>query len=73
MKKITIDTSRCKGCDLCVAACPKKILKLSETALNKRGVHPVELTDEAACISCAFCAMMCPDSVITVEKEEKRA
>ena len=72
MRKLTIAADKCKGCALCVSVCPKKILKLSETKLNVRGVHPVELTDEDACISCAFCATMCPDCVITVEKEDKK-
>lgn len=58
----------CKGCGLCVDACPKKILRISKTRINKKGHHPAEITDESLCISCAFCATMCPDCVITVEK-----
>ncbi|HHU84293.1 MAG TPA: 4Fe-4S binding protein [Clostridiales bacterium] len=57
----------CKGCGLCVSACPKKILQLSKTRLNSKGHAPVEVTDPDACISCAFCATMCPDCVITIE------
>ena len=33
--KITIDENICKGCELCVSVCPKKVLKLSETKLQK--------------------------------------
>ncbi len=73
MAKLTINTDRCKGCGLCVAVCPKKLLRLSGTVMNARGFRPAELTDEAACISCAFCAQMCPDVVIKVEKEDKKA
>lgn len=69
MVKFNVD--RCKGCSLCVSACPKKIVALSVTKLNARGFHPAEILDETACISCGFCALMCPDCVITVHKEEK--
>lgn len=68
MGKVTINQNECKGCGLCVIACPKKILVLSKTSLNKKGYHPVEMTDEAACTACAACARMCPDVVLEVEK-----
>jgi len=70
MAKLTFATNRCKGCGLCVNACPKKILRLSESSLNSKGYHPVEFTDggQEQCIACAFCATMCPDCIIKVEK-----
>ena len=68
MAKLTFKTDRCKGCGLCVAACPKNILHLAADKINKKGHHPAELTDESACVGCAACAMMCPDCVITVER-----
>ncbi len=34
---VVIDTERCKGCDLCVVACPTQTLALSTTAVNHRG------------------------------------
>lgn len=69
MVKLTIDENRCKGCGLCVRACPKKIMALSKTKLNEKGYHPAELIDPASCIACASCARTCPDAVITIEKE----
>lgn len=68
MAKVTFDVDRCKGCGLCVEACPKKILTMSKDKMNAKGHHPAEMTDQEACIGCAFCATMCPDCVITVEK-----
>ena len=68
MAKVTFSEDLCKGCGLCVTACPKGIVKLSDTRLNVKGHHPAEITDPSACIACAFCATMCPDCVITVEK-----
>ena len=69
MVKLTIDENRCKGCGLCVRACPKKILELSKTKLNAKGYHPSELLDQDACIACAACARTCPDMVIRIEKD----
>ncbi len=68
MVKITFDTDRCKGCGLCVSACPKKLITISGAALNKKGYWPAVITDPEACVGCASCAMMCPDCVIRVER-----
>ena len=68
MPKVTFLTDVCKGCGLCVDACPKKIIRLAPNKLNKKGHSPAEITDPSKCIGCAFCARMCPDAVIKVEK-----
>ena len=68
MAKVTFNTDICKGCGLCVAACPKQILGISQTQINKKGHYPAEMLDPEACIGCASCAIMCPDCVITVER-----
>ena len=69
MAKVTINQDRCKGCGLCVRACPKGVLALSKTKLNAKGYHPAEVVDQAACIGCASCARTCPDVAIRIEKE----
>ena len=68
MAKLTIRTDRCKGCGLCVNACPKHLLALSQDKINPKGHHPVEIAEMDKCVGCAFCATMCPDCVITVER-----
>ena len=68
MSKVTFREDRCKGCGLCVNACPKQILALDQKKINAKGYHPATITDQNACIACASCAIMCPDAVITVEK-----
>ena len=67
MAKITIATQRCKGCGLCVDACPKHILKLSDE-INAQGYHSAECAEPESCVGCAACYTMCPDCVITVER-----
>ena len=68
MPKVTFKTDLCKGCGLCVEACPKKILIINKENINAKGHSPAEMTDESKCIGCAFCATMCPDCIIKVEK-----
>lgn len=67
--KVTFKEELCKGCGLCVSACPKQILAMSKDKINSKGHHPATMTDQSKCIGCAFCATMCPDCVITVEKD----
>ena len=68
MAKVTFKEDLCKGCGLCVDACPKKILVIAKDKINMKGNSPARITDQSACIGCASCAVMCPDCVITVER-----
>jgi 2-oxoglutarate ferredoxin oxidoreductase subunit delta len=60
-----IDRDRCKGCGLCVAVCPKKVLLISDE-INDKGYFPVYQAHPENCIFCATCCIMCPDVVITI-------
>ena len=68
MARISVDDSFCKGCGLCVDACPVHIIELDDDTITAKGYHPAQLIDEAACVGCAACATMCPDTAITVER-----
>lgn len=68
MAKVTFKEDLCKGCGLCVEACPKGIISIDPGRINAKGYNYASISDGTACIGCAFCASMCPDCVITVEK-----
>ena len=68
--KVSFNRDKCKGCELCISFCPKKILALDNT-VNAKGYHPASITDQSACIGCASCATMCPDCCITIYELEE--
>lgn len=65
---VTIDQQRCKGCDLCVVACPTDVLALQPNEVNDRGYHFAYTANPDNCIGCASCATVCPDACFTVYK-----
>jgi len=67
MAKVTFLQDTCKGCSLCVSACPKQIINLSKE-INTKGYNYAEVLEMEKCTGCASCAKMCPDCVITVER-----
>lgn len=60
---VTIDVEICKGCVLCIDACPPRVLSMS-TPVNHLGYHYPELAD--GCTGCAACQLICPDFVFEV-------
>ncbi len=68
--KLFFETEKCKGCELCIVACPVDILALDSNVVNVKGYNPAIIVEPEKCIGCANCAIMCPDSVITVERGE---
>ncbi len=70
---LAIRADHCKGCEICVTACPHGVLALDAATVNPLGYHPVRLVDAAGCTSCAICARVCPDAVFTVFAPAKGA
>ncbi len=66
---VLFDNDKCKGCELCLAVCPKEIIVMS-AALNAQGYSPASIDDMDACIGCQSCALICPDGAIAIYKEE---
>lgn len=64
---VEVNTECCKGCELCVEACPSDVLDMS-SKVNAKGYHFSEMANPDACIGCAACGYVCPDACITVYK-----
>lgn len=60
---VTIEVERCKGCELCIPACPPSVLTMSGP-VNRMGYRFPEL--HAGCTGCAACLLVCPDFVFEV-------
>ena len=56
---LLIDAEECKGCGLCIEACPPKVIQLSEK-LNAQGYRPA-LYLGRGCTGCGICFLACPE------------
>ena len=63
---VVIDVEACKGCDLCIDACPPRVLEMTDHEVNTRGYRYPRLL--AGCTGCQACAQICPDFVFQVYK-----
>ena len=68
--KVVIDRELCKGCYLCIRACPVKALG-KDAEPNSTGTHPAkpggsDLQSADKCIACGNCFEVCPDVAIQV-------
>jgi len=62
---IVIDAEGCKGCGLCVSACPQHVIAIGKR-INARGQFFAAAMDPAHCIGCRSCSVACPDAAIEV-------
>lgn len=69
---IVVNTDRCKGCSLCVVACPKDVIALTAKAVNVHGYQYAEAVRPDDCIGCASCGIVCPDGCISVYRKKWR-
>jgi 2-oxoglutarate ferredoxin oxidoreductase subunit delta len=67
VERVIIDRECCKGCELCVDACPRSVLVMSHD-FNTSGYHYSVAAAAQRCNSCTFCAVMCPDMCIQVNR-----
>lgn len=70
---IVVNTERCKGCSLCVVACPLNLIQLADKKVNLRGYRFVEQVNTEACTGCTSCAIVCPDGCISVYRVKSEA
>lgn len=57
--KIDIIVNYCKGCEICVAFCPEKVLAMEREV--------AKVIDISKCTNCNICEYLCPDFSIIVE------
>lgn len=62
---VTVYPDWCKGCELCVAFCPARVLEMGPDGKAR-------VVREADCIDCGFCELHCPDFAIMVTPKDKK-
>lgn len=65
---VVIDVDACKGCDLCIPACPPAVLAMTTREVNANGFRYPELSP--GCTGCRACLDVCPDFCFEVYKYE---
>jgi len=71
---IQIAAQLCKGCGLCVVACPPQVLAPSRF-LNRQGYYAIAYAG-AGCTGCGICFYVCPEPgaiTVQVRKEGPKA
>ncbi|MEM0025138.1 MAG: 4Fe-4S binding protein [Zestosphaera sp.] len=64
--RVSIVTSRCKECGICIGVCPTKVL-VRGSKYNEYGFrYPLPANIEK-CIGCRLCEYSCPDFAVFVE------
>jgi 2-oxoglutarate ferredoxin oxidoreductase subunit delta len=66
---VKINSEKCKGCMLCIKACPQKAIQPSGK-VNKKGQEYVSMAYPERCTGCGLCFIMCPDCAIEIETKE---
>ena len=67
---IDVNIQTCKGCELCIEACPQGSIELSPQ-INAQGYHYAVLIKDN-CTGCVNCALVCPEAIITVYRTKKK-
>ena len=63
--RIVINRELCKGCYLCIRACPVKALE-KDAEINSTGSYPAKPSGGEKCIACGNCYEVCPDVCVEV-------
>lgn len=68
---LRVNGDECKGCGLCIEACPPKVISLSER-LNHYGYRTATYAGKG-CTGCGICFLACPEpGAITVLRLQSR-
>jgi len=70
--RLEINVDECKGCGLCITACPVGCIEFSNI-INKQGYHPAKYKG-SGCTACGTCFYTCPEpGAITVYRLARKA
>jgi 2-oxoglutarate ferredoxin oxidoreductase subunit delta len=69
-KEIIIDDQFCKGCNLCMEVCPRKVFTQSSKR-SRAGYSMPQAAEPAKCSVCFLCEMTCPDLALTIIEESQ--
>ncbi|MFA4966633.1 MAG: 4Fe-4S binding protein [Candidatus Margulisiibacteriota bacterium] len=64
VEPLHIFSRACRGCGICIAFCPHKVLEFDLYGIPK-AVHPEK------CKNCLICDILCPDFAITGMRKRK--
>jgi 2-oxoglutarate ferredoxin oxidoreductase subunit delta len=71
MNKLHVNPTYCKGCLICVEACPTKAIQPCQ-AINAQGYILPKEDDMRRCTGCRLCETVCPDFAIAIETDEEQ-
>lgn len=65
LASVWIDHTRCVGCEACISACPKNLIRIEKDlcGITARIDHPQR------CVGCGSCALVCGVGAITVYED----
>lgn len=63
--RLELNQNRCKGCELCVDACPRDVLAIGGQ-INALGYRPATVVQAEKCTGCKACALVCPEVVFSI-------
>jgi 4Fe-4S ferredoxin len=71
--KLTLDKSRCVGCQVCSLACPKEAVRLEKhlKVQGEKAQKAMVVIDLAKCNFCGICDISCPYGAISVTIDGK--
>ena len=63
--KVHVNALLCKGCNICIDFCPKKVFEAS-SEVGERGYFVPIVSRPEDCSGCMLCEHLCPELALTV-------